>query len=99
VENFAGGVMEKIGLGYEELKKIKPDIIMLSYCVYGQAGPYATLPGFGQHLTALSGFDHITGWPDREPIGVQFYTDFIAPHFNALSILAALDYRRRTGKG
>ena len=99
VENFAGGVMEKMGLGYEELKKIKPDIIMLSSCVYGQTGPYATLPGFGQHLTALSGFDHITGWPDREPIGVQFYTDFIAPHYNALAMLAALDYRRRTGKG
>ncbi len=99
VENFAGGVMERMGLGYEELKKIKPDTIMLSSCVYGQTGPYATLPGFGQHLTAASGFDHITGWPDREPIGVQFYTDFVAPHYNTVVLLAALDYRRRTGKG
>jgi benzylsuccinate CoA-transferase BbsF subunit len=50
-------------------------------------------------LTALTGFDHITGWPDREPVGLSVFTDFIAPHFNLLTILAALDYRRRTGQG
>jgi len=99
VENFAGGVMAKLGLGYEELKKIKPDIIMLSSCMQGQTGPHADHPGFGQHLTALSGFDHITSWPDREPLEIGPYTDFIGPHFNTLAILAALNYRRRTGKG
>ena len=99
VENFAGGVIERLGLGYEELKEIKPDIIMLGSCMMGHTGPHATHPGFGTHLTALSGFNHITGWPDREPAWLAFYTDYIAPHFNALTILAALDYRRRTGKG
>jgi len=99
-ENFAGGAMERMGLGYEELKKIKPDIIMLSSCMMGQTGPYATQPGYGFHMTALAGFNQITGWPDREPTAPHGpYTDFIAPHFNALAILAALDYRRRTGKG
>jgi len=99
VENFAGGVMKRMGLGYEELKKVKPDIIMLSSCMQGQTGPFATHPGFGFHLAALSGFYHITGWPDREPPYLGPYTDFINPHFNVLVILAALDYRRRTGKG
>ncbi len=99
MENFAGGVMERMGLGYQELKKVKPNIIMLSSCMQGQTGPYANHPGYGYHLTALSGISHITGWPDREPPWLGPYTDYIAPHFNVLAILAALDYRRRTGKG
>ena len=99
-ENFAGGAMEKMGLGYDELKKVKPDIIMLSTCMQGQTGPHATRPGFGWHATALSGFYHLTGWPDREPVGPDGpYTDMVAPRLNVLAILAALDYRCRTGKG
>jgi benzylsuccinate CoA-transferase BbsF subunit len=98
-ENFAGGAMEKMGLGYEELRKIKPDIIMLSAAMMGQSGPYTNMPGFGAQLTALTGFTHVAGWPDRQPADLGHYTDFIAPRYNALAILAALDYRRRTGKG
>ncbi len=99
VENFAGGSIKKMGLGYEELKKVKPDIIMLSTCMQGQTGPHATHPGYGFHLTALSGFSHIAGWPDRGPADLGAYTDYIAPRFNALAILAALSHRQRTGKG
>jgi len=99
IENFAGGIIDKMGLGYEELKKIKPDIIMLSSCMMGQTGPHAWLGGIGTQLAALGGINHITGWPDREPQAVGPYTDFVAPHFNVFAILAALDYRRRTGKG
>jgi benzylsuccinate CoA-transferase BbsF subunit len=99
VENFAGGAMERMGLGYPELVKIKPDIIMLSSCIMGQTGPLATHRGAGLTLTALAGFNSITGWPDREPVSIGFYTDFIAPYFNTILLLAALDYRRRTGKG
>ncbi|MFC1864696.1 CaiB/BaiF CoA transferase family protein [Chloroflexota bacterium] len=99
VENFSGGVMERLGLGYEELKKVKPDIIMLSTCMMGHTGPYAAQPGYGFHLMAFSGFSQIAGWPDREPPYLGPYTDFIAPEFSAVAILAALDYRRRTGKG
>ncbi len=98
-ENFAGGAMERMGLGYEELKKVKPDIIMCSSCMQGQTGPHARHPGSGHKLTALAGFNHITGWPDREPGYIEAYTDFIGPRFNIIAILAALDYRRRTGKG
>jgi benzylsuccinate CoA-transferase BbsF subunit len=99
VDNFAGGAMERMGLSYEVLKKIKPDIIMLSSCMQGQTGPYAKHPGSGHRLTALSGFNHITGWPDREPGWIAAYTDFVAPRYNIIAIMAALEYRRRTGKG
>jgi len=98
-ENFAGGTMKRMGLGYEDIKKVKPDIIMLSAAMMGQSGPHMNMPGFGAHLTAISGFSHVCGWPDREPADLGHYTDFIAPRYNALAILAALDYRRRTGKG
>jgi len=91
--------MKRMGLGYEELKKVKPDIIMLSSCMQGQTGPYANLSGTGHLLTPLSGFNYIAGWPDRQPADLGVYTDFIAPRFNTLAIMAALDYRRRTGKG
>jgi len=100
IETFAGGVLAKMGLGYEEIKKIKPDIIMLSSCMMGQTGPHATHPGYGWNLGALSGYFHITGWPDRTPVAPDGpYTDFIAPRFSIPTILAALDYRRRTGQG
>ena len=99
VENFTGGVMNRMGLGYEELMRVKQDIIMLSSCQMGQTGPRCTLPGDGSNMTALSGFRHIAGWPDRDPPTLYTYTDFIAAHFGVLAILAALDYRRRTGMG
>ncbi|MDP6501486.1 MAG: CoA transferase [Dehalococcoidales bacterium] len=99
IENFAGGAIKRMGLGYEVLKEIKPDIIMLSTSMQGQTGPHSSHPGSGHKLTALAGFSNILGWPDREPGWIAAYTDFIAPRYNILAIMAALDYRRRTGKG
>lgn len=99
VENLAGGSLIRRGLGYEDLKKIKPDIIMLSTCMQGQTGPYASHAASGHKLSALSGFNHISGWPDRPPAWVAAYTDNIAPRYNITALMAALDYRRRTGKG
>jgi crotonobetainyl-CoA:carnitine CoA-transferase CaiB-like acyl-CoA transferase len=89
-----------LGLGYEELKRIKPDIIMLSSSIYGQTGPFAQVPGYGAILTALTGLPQLTGFPDQLPQAPGFaITDFIAPRINVLAIIAALEYRRRTGKG
>ena len=99
VENHAAGTLTRRGLGYEDLKKVKPDIIMLSTCMQGQTGPYASHAAFGHMLTALSGFNQIAGWPDKEPAWLAAYTDFVAPRFHAISILGALEYRRLTGKG
>ena len=99
VENFAGGSLKRRGLGYEDAKKIKPDIIYLSTCMQGQTGPYSSHAASGHKLTALTGFDYISGWPDRTPSYMAAYTDIIAPRYNIIALLAALDYRRRTGKG
>lgn len=98
-ENFSAGTMQRLGLGYDELKKVNPSVIMLSSSVQGQSGPYAKMPAWGYLLTALCGFNQISGWPDREPASLGSYTDFIAPYFNCTALLAALAYRRKTGKG
>ncbi len=98
-ENFAGGAIDRMGLGYEELKKINPDIIMLSTSVQGQTGPHTGLSGFGPHLAAMSGLQNISGWPDRAAADIEVYTDFITSRFVVPSLIAALLYRRRTGKG
>ncbi len=99
-ENFTPGVMERLGLAYEDIRKIKPDIIMLRTSNQGQTGPLAQHSGLGTHLVALSGLVHLTGWPDRESMPlVPAYTDYITYNFATTAVLAALDYRRRTGKG
>lgn len=99
IENFSGGAIDRMGFGYDVLKEIKPDIIMLSTSMQGQTGPHAGHPGSGHKLTALAGFSNIFGWPDREPAWIAAYTDFIAPRYNIITLMAALEYRRRTGKG
>jgi benzylsuccinate CoA-transferase BbsF subunit len=99
VENLSGGTLARRGLGYEDLKKVKPDIIMLSTCMQGQTGPFSRHAATGHKLTGLAGFGEIMGWPDREPGYIGAYTDFIAPRYNIIAILAALEYRRQTGKG
>jgi len=98
-DGFTTGALEKVGLGYENLKKVKSDIIMLSCNTFGQTGPLSSFPSTGIQLTGMTGFTDITGWPDRGPVALGYYTDFIVPHFSLITILAALDYKRRTGKG
>jgi benzylsuccinate CoA-transferase BbsF subunit len=100
VENFTPGQINKWGFDYKELKKIKPDIIMLSLSIYGQTGPSSKLPGYGGYASAAIGLYAITGWPDRVPPAHLIpYPDFVIPWFGAVAVLTALDYRRRTGKG
>ena len=99
-ESFSPGIMAKWGLAYNDLVKIKPDIIMYSSSQQGQTGPYAKIAAYGSHLVSLAGFTHLAGWPDRDPTGPQGpYTDTIAPPLGAAAIMAALIRRRRTGKG
>jgi len=100
LETFGPGVMGRLGLDYDNLKKVKPDIVMLSMSMVGQYGPHSGQPSFGQVLQATNGFVHLLGWPDRAPsLPVAAYTDYIAPWYVLVTLMAALDYRRRTGEG
>ncbi len=100
-ENFSAGFMKRAGLGYEELCKVKPDIIMLSSSCLGQTGVYSDLRGHALVGAALSGHFHLTGYPDGEPttpasIGVA---DVFQPMLSTAAVLAALEHHRRTGEG
>jgi benzylsuccinate CoA-transferase BbsF subunit len=99
-ESFTPKVMRSWGMDYERLREIKPDLIMLSTCLQGQTGPNRLYPGFGQLMAALSGFYYISGYGEGDPCPPYgAYSDFVAPRFSASVLLAALDYRRRTGQG
>jgi crotonobetainyl-CoA:carnitine CoA-transferase CaiB-like acyl-CoA transferase len=100
VDSFTPRVMPGWGLAYESLSQTRPDLIMLSTCMQGQTGPYRDYAGFGDQGAALSGFFMLNGWPDRDPATPNgAYTDMATPHFGATALLAALDYRARTGRG
>ena len=100
IESFAPGAIERMGFTYDEVKNINPEIIMISTCLMGQTGPAAKLAGYGYHAAAIAGFYEVTGWPDLMPTGPWVaYTDTIAPRFISTLLAAALDHRRRTGKG
>ena len=101
MENYTPGVIEKWGLDYEELKKIRPDIIMMRQSGYGSWGPYANLPAFGMVLVPIAGLPNFIGWPGKEPlpVGVSAYTDCISPRFASAALIAALDHRNKTGEG
>ncbi|MFC1872065.1 CaiB/BaiF CoA transferase family protein [Chloroflexota bacterium] len=99
-ENFAPGKIGEMGMGYDRLKAIKEDIIMLQVSIQGQTGPDSRHPGYGILAVSLAGLTGLTGWPDRIPsTPVAGYSDVILPRFGAMMLIAALDYKRRTGKG
>jgi crotonobetainyl-CoA:carnitine CoA-transferase CaiB-like acyl-CoA transferase len=99
-ENFAPRAMRGFGLDYSSLATEKPDLVMISSCLQGQTGPHKDYPGFGGQGSALGGYNTLTGWPDREPIGPYgTITDSLAPRFVATALAAGLLYRRRTGGG
>jgi crotonobetainyl-CoA:carnitine CoA-transferase CaiB-like acyl-CoA transferase len=100
VESFTPKAMRNWGLDFDHLRELRPDLIMLSTCMQGQTGPNALYPGFGQLMAALSGFYYISGYDQSSPCPPYgAYSDFVAPRFSTSALLAALDYRRRTGKG
>ena len=100
LENFAPKAMRGFGLDYDSMAAEKPDLVMVSSCMNGQTGPQRNYPGFGTQGAALSGFNFLTGWPDREPMGpAGTITDSLSPRFAAAANLAGLLYRRRTGRG
>jgi crotonobetainyl-CoA:carnitine CoA-transferase CaiB-like acyl-CoA transferase len=99
-ESFTAGAMTRMGLGYEVLREVNPDLVMLSTSLMGQTGPLAAFAGYGNLSAAIVGFHEMTGWPDRAASGPYgAYTDYVTPKFVAGAVLAALDRRDRTGEG
>jgi crotonobetainyl-CoA:carnitine CoA-transferase CaiB-like acyl-CoA transferase len=99
-ENYTVGNMAKYNLAYDDLVKIKPDIIMMSGTPLGQTGPFARTVGFGPTTQAFAGLCHITGYPDSFPCGIGgTWPDFAVGTGMVFFLLAALHYRDRTGQG
>ena len=99
-ESFSPRAMRAWGMDYESLKQIRPDLIMLSTCLFGQAGPLSRVAGFGTMGAAIGGYIALAGNPGGPPIGpYSAYTDYLSPRFALPAILAALDHRDRTGEG
>jgi crotonobetainyl-CoA:carnitine CoA-transferase CaiB-like acyl-CoA transferase len=99
-ENFAAGVLERWGFGYEVLKSIRPDIIYVSNCGFGHEGPYHGYKSWGSIVQAVSGLTSLAGLPDMQPSGFGYsYMDHTGGYYQALAILLALKHRSRTGEG
>lgn len=100
LHNFRPGAMERMGLGYEDLKKIHPGLIVAAASGYGQTGPYAQLSALDMAVQAQSGFMDITGFPDAPPTkSGPAVVDFIGGMHLVIGILLALQYKQKTGRG
>ena len=99
-ENFGPGVMKQLGLGYAELCKVKPDIVLFSMPAAGLYGPLRDVRTYGLSLTSTTGLDSLTGYVDGPPIPMEnAFSDPFNGILGAFAILVALNYRDRTGKG
>ncbi|HVC30349.1 MAG TPA: CoA transferase, partial [Steroidobacteraceae bacterium] len=98
--NFRPGRMQRWGLGYEDLRRIRPDIIVANLPAFGSGGPKTDWGIVGNGVVAMAGLNELTGFAERPPIGLgTLHSDFAAPYFAALSILAAFFDREQTGEG
>jgi crotonobetainyl-CoA:carnitine CoA-transferase CaiB-like acyl-CoA transferase len=100
LENFKTGTLQRMGLGYEELKKENPNIIVCSVTGYGQTGPFSDKPGFDPVIQAIGGIMDVTGFPDGVPtrVGVPL-VDIMTSQYVAISIISAIRLRDHTGNG
>jgi crotonobetainyl-CoA:carnitine CoA-transferase CaiB-like acyl-CoA transferase len=98
IENYRPGVLEKWGLGYEDLRAENPALVMVRLSGYGQTGPLRDRPGFGAIGEAMGGIRHITGYPDRPPVRIGISIgDSIAALHGVIGALIALRHRDATG--
>lgn len=99
-ENFAAGVLDRLGFGYESLKEIKPDIVYVSNCGFGHKGPYSHFKTWGPIVQAVSGLTFTSGLPEEPPAGWGYsYMDHTGGYYMAMAILAALLHRQNFGEG
>ena len=99
IENFAAGVIERLGLGYDTLREAKPDIIMLSSSGTGHSGPDKDYVAYGSLLQYYTGWNSISGYPDSEPIKGGLWADPWVGMELAMVAAAALNHRAVTGEG
>ena len=100
IDNFAYGVMDRLGLGYEALREIKPDIIVVSAAGLGKTGPYREHVAFGMLVESYSGLHGITGYEGGPPRDLGSpWSDPLNGCYLALAMLAALKHQRCTGEG
>lgn len=100
IENFRPGGLEKWGLGYADLARINPGLVMVRISGYGQSGPYSARPGYGIVCEAVGGLRYIIGDPDRPPARANIgLTDYITGVYAAFGAIMALRHKERTGQG
>ena len=100
VENFSPGVMDRLGLGYDVLSGIKPDIVMASISSNGQTGPLRDLRAYAPSIGALSGLDSTMGYEGERPLGLKHaYADIAGALHSVFAIVSALHQKERTHKG
>jgi len=100
IENFRPGTLEKWGLGYEELKRLNPGLVMVRISGFGQTGPYRDRPGYGFLGDAVGGLLHINGYPDRAPVRAAVpVTDMTTGIYAAFGVVMTLLSRQQTGQG
>ena len=100
IENFSPGVMDKLGLGYEELRRVAPDVVMASISSTGQTGSLRDLRAYAPSIGALSGLDSTLGYDGGPPLGLKHaYADLCGALHAVFAIVSALYRRRRTGQG
>ena len=97
-ESFRAGVMQRLGLGFDELRAAKPDIVLLSLSACGQSGPDAHFAGYAPLFGAWGGLGWMTGYADGPPVEMRHVMDHSAGIHAAVATMAALHQRRRTGK-
>ena len=99
-ENFAAGVMARLGFDYEHLRAIRPDIVYVSNCGFGHTGPYVKFKSWGPIVQAMSGLTFTSGLRDQEPAGWGYsYMDHTGAYYMAMALLMALYHRERSGEG
>lgn len=99
VENFRPGRLEAWGLGYDDLRRVNPDIVMVRISGFGQTGPYREDAGFGNVAESMGGLRYITGYPDRPPVRVGVSLgDSVAALYAVIGALAGLLRREREGQ-
>ena len=99
-ENFAAGVLERMGFSYDALRAIREDIVYVSNCGFGQTGPYREFKSWGPIAQAVSGLTHSSGHAGEEPAGWGYsYMDHTGGYYMAIAILMALWHREQTGEG